>query len=58
MEVFITGTLHLPLDIRLAHTVEHAMTDRFADALCKLVGHPERCPHGYPIPRGRCCRSA
>lgn len=55
MEVFITKKLKLPLDVRLAHTVEHSMTDDFADALCTLLRHPTTCPHQYPIPSGRCC---
>ena len=55
MEVFITDTLGLPLDIRLAHTVEHSMTPTFADALCGFLGHPRECPHGYQLPRGPCC---
>lgn len=55
MEVFITQTLKLPLDVRLAHSVEHDMTVSFADALCSLTGHPQQCPHEYPIPPGACC---
>jgi len=55
MEVFLTDTLKIPLDIKLAHTVEHAMTDAFANALCGFMGHPARCPHGYEIPAGTCC---
>lgn len=30
--------------------LEHAITDRFADSLEKLLGYPEVDPHGYPIP--------
>ncbi len=55
MEVFITQTLHLPLDVRLAHSIEHNMTETFADALCSLMGHPRTCPHASPIPTGACC---
>ncbi|MHB8604101.1 MAG: metal-dependent transcriptional regulator [Thermoplasmatota archaeon] len=58
MEVFLVQDLRIPLDIRLAHTVEHSMTEVFADALCTRLGHPASCPHGYPIPQGRCCRDA
>lgn len=56
MEVFITDGLKMPLDIRVAHTLEHGMTDAFSDALCTLLRHPRFCPHRYPIPPGRCCR--
>lgn len=55
MEVFMTKTLDMPLDVKLAHAVEHDLTDAFADALCTLMGHPAECPHGYVIPAGDCC---
>jgi DtxR family transcriptional regulator, Mn-dependent transcriptional regulator len=58
MEAFMTDFLKMPLDIKVAHTVEHGMSDAFADALCGLMGHPSACPHTYPIPRGACCRKA
>lgn len=55
MEVFMTETLKMPLDVKLAHAVEHDLTDAFADALCGLMAHPRTCPHGYPVPPGDCC---
>lgn len=55
MEVFVAGTLGLPKDLGVAHAVEHAMTNRFADALCTFLGHPRQCPHNYAIPPGPCC---
>lgn len=58
MEVFMTSKLRIPLDIRVAHSIEHSMSDAFADALCSLLRHPRRCPHGYPVPPGRCCPRA
>jgi len=30
--------------------LEHAITDRFADSLERLLNYPEVDPHGYPIP--------
>ncbi|MDR2567080.1 MAG: metal-dependent transcriptional regulator [Bifidobacteriaceae bacterium] len=33
-----------------AEVLEHAASDRFVDALDRLLGHPERDPHGDPIP--------
>jgi DtxR family Mn-dependent transcriptional regulator len=27
------------------------------DSICTYLGHPPRCPHGKPIPRGRCCEA-
>jgi DtxR family transcriptional regulator, Mn-dependent transcriptional regulator len=34
---------------------EHIMNREILDGLCTLLGHPEQCPHGLPIPRGECC---
>ncbi|MCW4054808.1 MAG: metal-dependent transcriptional regulator [Candidatus Bathyarchaeota archaeon] len=35
--------------------MEHHMNEEFMDALCTLLQHPIKCPHGNPIPRGKCC---
>lgn len=35
--------------------LEHALFDGLDEAICTLLGHPRFCPHGKPIPRGRCC---
>lgn len=58
MEVFISRELGLPRELGVAHAVEHTISLRFADALCQRLGHPNECPHGYPIPAGRCCARA
>jgi DtxR family transcriptional regulator, Mn-dependent transcriptional regulator len=55
MEVFIATELGLPKELHVAHAVEHSLSVGFTDALCRRLGHPEACPHGYPIPRGKCC---
>lgn len=34
---------------------EHTLTERVVDRVCTFLGHPPKCPHGKPIPRGRCC---
>lgn len=34
---------------------EHALTERVVDRVCTFLGHPPKCPHGKPIPRGQCC---
>jgi len=34
-----------------AELLEHAVSDRFVDALAAHLGDPERDPHGDPIPR-------
>ena len=33
-----------------AEVLEHAVSDRFVDALDELLGHPWRDPHGDPVP--------
>src|SRR6056297_3676235 len=34
-----------------AEALEHAVSDRFAERLAELLGHPSHDPHGDPIPR-------
>lgn len=38
-----------------ACTLEHALFDGVDETICTLLGHPVVCPHGNPIPPGRCC---
>ncbi|MBI2069608.1 MAG: metal-dependent transcriptional regulator [Elusimicrobia bacterium] len=38
--------------------LEHVITQDVEDAICTLLGHPSECPHGLPVPDGRCCQSA
>ena len=38
--------------------VEHALKEGVEEKVCQLLGHPETCPHGRPIPAGACCRRA
>jgi DtxR family Mn-dependent transcriptional regulator len=52
------------LDIQDDHTVhhtacvmEHVLSHEVTDSVCSFLGHPKFCPHGKPIPAGRCCRS-
>ena len=35
---------------------EHVLVDGVDESICTLLGHPRFCPHGKPIPRGKCCR--
>jgi len=35
--------------------LEHALTPESEESICTLLGHPPECPHGRPIPEGRCC---
>lgn len=34
---------------------EHILGDDVVDRVCAFLGHPEVCPHGKKIPRGKCC---
>ncbi len=36
--------------------LEHALFDGVDESICTLLGHPQFCPHGKPIPPGKCCR--
>ena len=36
--------------------LEHILYAELEDKVCQLLGHPRLCPHGKPIPEGRCCR--
>jgi DtxR family Mn-dependent transcriptional regulator len=38
--------------------VEHIVKKGIEEKICSLLGHPETCPHGRPIPPGACCRKA
>lgn len=35
--------------------IEHFLSPSVTDSVCSFLGHPPTCPHGKPIPRGRCC---
>lgn len=35
---------------------EHILDRGLDESICSLLGHPKVCPHGKPIPPGRCCR--
>lgn len=37
---------------------EHILAEHVTESICTLLGHPRECPHGSPIPEGRCCREA
>jgi DtxR family Mn-dependent transcriptional regulator len=39
-----------------ACSLEHALMDGIEESICTLLGHPRVCPHGKPIPPGRCCQ--
>ncbi len=37
---------------------EHTVTPELVDSICILLGHPKTCPHGSPIPQGKCCEES
>lgn len=34
---------------------EHLLHKGLEDNVCTILGHPKACPHGKPIPPGKCC---
>ncbi|MBM3905580.1 MAG: metal-dependent transcriptional regulator [Thaumarchaeota archaeon] len=55
LEMLMTKTLKMDINAKMVCGMEHHMDDYFADALCTLLGHPEKSPRGEKIPRGNCC---
>jgi DtxR family Mn-dependent transcriptional regulator len=43
---------------KAACQVEHVVKKGIEEKICQLLGHPETCPHGNPIPPGKCCLKA
>jgi DtxR family Mn-dependent transcriptional regulator len=39
-----------------ACVMEHILSPTVTDSVCAFLGHPKFCPHGKPIPAGRCCK--
>ena len=35
---------------------EHLLDRGLDESICTLLGHPRVCPHGKPIPPGKCCQ--
>ncbi len=40
---------------KVACQVEHYLEPEVEESICILLGHPEICPDGKPIPKGKCC---
>ncbi|MEI7904915.1 MAG: metal-dependent transcriptional regulator [Candidatus Firestonebacteria bacterium] len=34
---------------------EHVLHKGIDESICTMLGHPKTCPHGTPIPPGKCC---
>ncbi|MGA2523836.1 MAG: metal-dependent transcriptional regulator [Candidatus Bathyarchaeia archaeon] len=54
-EVLMKETLKTDVREETVCGMEHHMDEEFMDALCTLLNHPTICPHGRPIPKGKCC---
>ena len=52
LETFLATRLGMPWDEvhREAEVLEHHVSGALADRIAEALGHPERDPHGHPIP--------
>ena len=57
-ERLLTDVFEMRGDIVItdACKMEHILSEELTDSVCTFLGHPQTCPHGYPIPRGECCK--
>ncbi len=54
-EVLMKETLKTDIREDTVCGLEHHLDEEFMDALCTLLNHPTKCPHGHLIPKGKCC---
>jgi len=52
-EVFELNETSIDAD---ACKMEHILSEELTESVCTFLGHPPKCPHGKPIPRGECCK--
>lgn len=55
-ELLLKNILGVKVDEEEVCGLEHHLSGKIATAVCTKLGHPRKCPHGNPIPRGKCCR--
>lgn len=57
-EVLVSSILKLRNSAmeEVACAVEHRLVSEVEESICTLLGHPEICPDGKAIPKGKCCR--
>ena len=55
LEVLMINALKVEIDEEMVCGIEHHMNKQFTDALCIMLKHPRKCPHGNDIPLGECC---
>lgn len=58
LEVLMESALKVKIDEEMVCGIEHHMNKQFTDALCTMLKHPRKSPHGYDIPPGECCAAA
>ncbi len=56
LEVMMESALKVKIDEEMVCGIEHHMKKQFTDALCTMLNHPRKCPHGHEIPIGECCQ--
>lgn len=56
LEVLMKSSLKMDIDEEMVCGIEHHMNKKFTDAICTLLKHPRKCPHGHRIPEGDCCK--
>lgn len=56
-EVLVTSILKMKSAEmeKIACQVEHCLLPEVEESICILLGHPEICPDGKAIPKGKCC---
>ncbi len=57
-ELLLTEVIAVKSDDLVHETAcgfEHLLRKGIDDKICTLLGHPGQCPHGKPIPNGKCC---
>ncbi len=57
-EVLVSSILKLKNSSmeEVACKVEHFLEPEVEESICILLGHPEVCPDGKRIPKGKCCK--
>jgi len=57
LEVLMESELKVEIDEEMVCGIEHHMKKQFTNALCTMLKHPRKCPHGHVIPMGECCNT-
>lgn len=55
LEVLMQNSLKVEINEEIGCGIEHHMNKQFTDALCTMLKHPKKCPHGHNIPNRICC---